>query len=172
MTQRSETGQNPPERNRSKPQEYPLADEFARLIFSLHVASSIIETYFSKTKYIKNLHRASMRDSLATATLHVQQLRAYTNEDVLETVSTLGIDVNTALSTIEHDLDELRKKYVGKRIAKRFRDEARGVVRPYKGNCTDAFFSREDGHYLFHASYDSDSDSEDMEQWEIAKCIE
>ena len=148
----------------SHPQEYPLADEFARLIFSLHVASSIIETYFSKTKFIKNLYRASMRDDLATATLHVQQLRSYINDDVLETISTLGIDFKAALLTIEHDLDDLRKKYVGTTIVKSFRDEERGVVRPYRGRCTDAFFSREDGHYLFHVSYDSDSDSEDMEQ--------
>ena len=156
----------------SRAQEYPLADQFARLIFSLHVASSVIETYFSKTKFIKRVHRASMRDELATATLHVQQLRAYMNDDVLETISNLGIDVNIALSTIEHDLEQLRKKYVGKSMAKNFKDETRGgVVRPYKGKCTDAFFSKEDGHYLFHVSYNSDSDSEDMEQWEISKCL-
>ena len=153
-------------------QRFPLADQFARLIFSLHVASSVIETYFSKTKFIKRVHRASLRDELATATLHVQQLRAYLNDDVLETISTLGIDVNIALSTLEHDIEELRAKYVGKSMAKNFKDEGRGgAVRPYKGRCTDVFYSKDDGHYLFHVSYNSDSDSEDMEQWEISKCI-
>ena len=32
--------------------EYPLAERFAMLVFSIHVSSSIIETYFSKTLYI------------------------------------------------------------------------------------------------------------------------
>ena len=45
-------------------------------------------------------------------------------------------------------------------------------MRPYRGRCTDTFFSREDGHYLCHVGYDSDSDSEDMEQWEIVNCVE
>ena len=58
-------------------------------------------------------------------------------------------------------------------MSKDFKDDDReGEVRPYKGSCTDAFYSQEDGHYLFHVSYDSDSDSEDMEQWEISKCLE
>ena len=159
-------------KDNNKPQQYPLADEYARLIFSLHVASSVIETYFSKTKFIKSLHRASLRDALSTATLHVQQLRSYLNEDVLETISTLGIDLNSALSTIEHDVGKLRDKYVGKRVSKNFKDARRGgVVRPYKGECTDVFFSKDDGHYLFHVSFDSDSDDEDMEEWEIKKYL-
>ena len=39
----------------------------------------------------------------------------------------------------------------------------------YKGRCTDVFYSRTEGQYLFHVVYDSDSDDEDYELWEIAK---
>ena len=128
--------------------KYALADRFARLVFSMHVASAIIETYFSKTKYIKNLHRASMRDSLSTATLHVQQLRSYMEEDVVEMISELDIDKNTALSHMEHDLDSLRDKYVNKKLSKRFQDDAAGgIVRPYKGTVSDVFYSKSEGHF-------------------------
>ena len=114
-----------------------------------------------------------MWDDLSSVSLHVQQLRRYMNEDMFETVSSLGIDLDMELSTIDHDLKELQSKYVGKRVSKDFNDVDRGGdVRPYKDSCTDAFYSREDGHYLFHVSYDSDSDSEDIEQWEISKCLE
>ena len=51
------------------------ANLFAQIVFSIHYVSSAIETYFSKTKYIKNKHRSSMTDELASATLHLQQLR-------------------------------------------------------------------------------------------------
>ena len=156
-------------KHNSKPTPYPLADEFARLVFSLHVASSVIETYFSKTKYIKSLHRASMRDSLSTATLHVQQLRSYMDPDVVETISTLDIDLTAALSTIEHDVERLREKYLDAEVSKNFHDEVLRQVRPYKGRCTDVFYSRTEGQYLFHVVYDSDSDDEDYELWEIAK---
>ena len=153
--------------------KYPLADRFARLVFSLHIASAIIETYFSKTKYIKNLHRSSMRDSLATATLHVQQLQSYMDSDVVQVIGDLDIDKTTALRCTERDLDKLREKYVNKLLHKRFQDEANpNLVRPYKGEVIDVFYSRDDGHYLFHVTYDSDSDDEDLEQWEVSEHID
>ena len=157
-----------------EPSKYPLAERFARLIFSLHIASAIIETYFSKTKYIKNLHRSSMRDSLSTATLHVQQLRPYMDDGVVETIKELDIDKIDALSCVEKNLDVLRDKYVNKRLSKRFRDDKhpQKIVRPYRGQVTDVWFSKTDGHYLFHVTYDSDSDDEEQEQWEVSQHID
>ena len=152
--------------------KYPLAEKFARLVFSLHLASAIIETYFSKTKYIKNLHRSTMRDSLSSATLHVQQLRPYMDEDVIEMIGDIDIDKVTALSCAEHDLHELREKYVNQVLTKRFQDDdAGGIVRPYKGTITDVYYDQQDGQHMFHVTYDSDSDDEDMEQWEVSTHI-
>ena len=114
-----------------------------------------------------------MRDSLSTATLHVQQLRSYLDDEVIEMITELDIDKNTALSCMEHDLDNLRDKYVNKRLAKRFQDDNNnGIVRPYKGTVSDVFYSKPEGHYLFHVIYDSDSDDEDMEQWEVVQHID
>ena len=44
---------------------HDLVYEFTRVVFAIHIASSIIETYFSKTKYIKNQYRASLCYSLS-----------------------------------------------------------------------------------------------------------
>ena len=42
---------------------------------------------------------------------------------------------------IEHVLDDLREKYVNKRVSERFQDnKAGGIVRPYKGEVTDESF--------------------------------
>ena len=64
---------------------------------------------------MKHLHPGTqllaVRDELVTTTLHVQQLRVYINDDVLETISTLEVHLDTALLTIKHGLDDLRKKY-------------------------------------------------------------
>lgn len=159
-------------KNNNKTSTYPLAERFARLVFSFHLTSSVIETYFSKTKYIKNLHRASMRDSLSSATLHLQQLRGYVDDEVIEIFSSLGIDLESALQRLESDLDDLREKYVSAKIAKPFMDNVRGEVRPYKGTVTDVHYSNSDGCYLFHVNYDSDSDDEDMEHWELKKYVQ
>lgn len=42
------------ERKKAGASKFPLCDEYAQLVFSVHIASAVIETYFSKTKYIKN----------------------------------------------------------------------------------------------------------------------
>ena len=67
--------------------DFPLANKFATIIFSLHLASSIIETYFSKTRYAKNKHRSRLSDDLASATLHIQQLQSYQDAETLESSS-------------------------------------------------------------------------------------
>ena len=151
--------------------KYPRAEKFARLVFSCHVTSSIIETYFSKTKYIKNVHRASMRDSLSSATLHLQQLRQYVNDECMELVKNMGIDGKAAFRTFENNIERLREKYCEKRVAKPFFDDTLKEVRDYLGTVLDVVFSREEGCFLFHVRYDSDSDDEDYEQWEVSKYI-
>ena len=156
---------------RNKKNDYALASRFARLVFSIHGSSSIIETYFSKTNYIKSLHRASMRDSLASATMHLQQMRPYKDDDVIETVDNLCIDTESALLRIENDLDEYRKKYLHARVSKPFRDESTGNVRPYKGTVNDVKWDNHEGCILFHVDYDSDDDVEDMEHWELKKYV-
>ena len=148
---------------------HPLTEEFARLVFSLHIASSIIETYFSKTKYIKNLHRSRLRDVLATMTLHLQQLRQLDCTDTLRNFSDYQLDLQSALNHLENDLNELRDKYDGARVSKPFVDDNTGLVRPYGGNVDEISWSAQDGCYLFHVVYDSDSDDEDMEHWEVKK---
>ena len=40
-------------------------------------------------------------------------------------------------------------------------------VRDFKGTVTSIEFSRAEGCHLFHVEYDSDSDDEDMELWEV-----
>ena len=100
------------------------------------------------------------------------QLRSYLDDDVVEMITELDIDKNTALSCLEYDLDNLREKYVNQRLAKRFQDDDKDVVRPYKGTVTDVFYEKADAHYLFHVTYDSDSDDEDLEQWEISEYID
>ena len=50
-------------------------------------------------------------------------------------------------------------------------DDDQGKVRPYLGTVTDVSYSRDDGCYLYHIDYDSDSDDEDMEQWELSTYI-
>ena len=151
--------------------KFVLAERFARLVFSIHGSSSIVETYFSKTTYIKNLYRASMRDSLSSATMHVQQLRAYEDDEVIETIERMGIDVSSALKRVEVDLDMNRKKYLSARVSKPFHDEATGNVRPYEGTVTAVTWDNDVGCILYHVDYDSDSDDEDMEHWELQKYV-
>ena len=77
----------------------------------------------------------------------------------------------TPLTHVESSLKELRKKYLGSKIAKPFFDDARQKVRNYSGEVTDVNFSREHGCYLFRTEYDSDSDVEEMELWELQQFI-
>ena len=64
----------------------------------------------------------------------------------------------------------MQKKYVDTRISRvsRVFDE-NGHERVYAGTINDVNWSRDNGCYLFHVSYDSDSDEEDLELWEVQK---
>ena len=147
---------------------HPYAEEFARLVFSLHVSSSVVESFFSKTKYTKSIHRNRLRDELSSATLHLQQLRAYYDAETLEPASRLNIDFQQALKRVENNLDDLREKYMNVEIQKHFQDDEDNI-RLFKGHVDDVYFNRSEGCFLFHINYDSDSDSEEMELWELKK---
>lgn len=150
---------------------FPLANTFATLVFSLHIASAVIESYFSKTRYCKNQYRARLRDELATATLHLQQLRVFYDVEVLQSGKSLSIDFAAALRRVENNLDDLRRKYLGVTVTKPFFDNTRHTVRDYSGEVTSVAWSPSSGCYLFRIEYDSDSDGEDMEHWELKKYI-
>ena len=155
----------------NKQPDYPFANCFAALIFSLHLASAIIESYFSKTKYIKNQYRSRLSDALASATLHLQQLRAYHDVQVLEPSSSMSMDFREALTYVENNLDDLRKKYLGARVMKPFFDEDQDATRDFGGDVVSVDWSAPEGCYLFRVTYDSDSDDEDMEYWELKKYL-
>ena len=156
----------------AKQPAHPLANNFAVLVFSLHAASAVIETYFSKTRYIKSIHRNRLSDGLSSDTMHLQQLRNYHDVEVLESSCDLSIDFTEALRRVEHDLDHFRNKYLGSRVRKPFYDEAVGDVRDYGGEVVSVEWSSREGCYLFGVDYDSDSDDEDMEHWELKKYLD
>ena len=159
------------ERDEGANPAYPLANDFATLVFSLHVASAIIETYFSRTKYAKNIYRSKLSDDLASATLHLQDLRDLHDIQILESSGDRTIDFRAAMTFIENGIKELRKKYLGSKVTKIFFDEDQQKLRNYSGEVTDVHFSREDGCYLFRTEYDNDNDVEEMELWELQKFI-
>ena len=53
---------------------FPLSSEFTQIVFVVKVSSADIETYFSRTKYMKNLYRSKLQDDLASATLQVSSV--------------------------------------------------------------------------------------------------
>ena len=87
--------------------------------------------------------------------------------EVLEPSSALTIDLQRSLTQIENSLDDLRRKYMGRRVRKLFHDIAINRVCDYFGQVTPVDFSSTSGCYLFHVMYDSDSDDEDMEHREL-----
>ena len=155
----------------SKLPDFPLANKFATLVFSLHIASSVIESYFSKTRYAKSLHRSKLDDTLASATLHLQQLRALRDNEVLETATALTIDFKQALTIVENSLEDLRRKYVDRRVSKPFFDNDLERVRDYEGKVVSVDFAHAEGCFLFQVQYDSDSDGEDLEHWELKRYV-
>ena len=112
-----------------------------------------------------------MSDTVASATLHLHQLRNYIDVENLQPSDSLVLDFKRALDYVENNLDDLRAKYIDRRIQKDFKDDSIDRVRTYKGTISSLMWSRDDGCYLFHVDYDSDSDTEDMELWEVKKYI-
>ena len=116
----------------------------------------------------KNQHRSRLRDELSSATLHLQQLHTLVDVDTLEPSDALVLDFDRALKYMENNLNDLKKKYIDKRICKLFTDTD-GNDRQYSGTIRSVGWSRAEGQYLFHVEYDSDSDEEDLYHWEVKK---
>ena len=108
-----------------------------------------------------------MRDELASATLHLQQLRSLVNVEGLQSSDSLVLDFIRAINHVENSLQDLQEKYLDTRIVRNFNED--GIERAYAGTINCVNWSRDEGCYLFHVSYDSDSDEEDLELWEVKK---
>ena len=66
--------------------------------------------------------------------------------------------MSAAWETHEGDEDDMRMKYVGKRVRKNF--EIRGEVVPYDGQIISIHYVQDPGRFMMHVNYD-DGDSED-----------
>ena len=89
-----------------------------------------------------------MSDDLASAILHIQQLRGYRHEEMLEDSQLLTIELQNALDHVENSLQDLREKYIDRRIKKPFMDETLGEVRDYGGVVTGVDFCPGRGRML------------------------
>ena len=120
---------------------------------------------------MRHIYRSKLSDDLSSATLHLQDLRDLHDIEVLESSGVRTLDLHQALRYVENGLDDLRNKYLGAKITKPFFDEAQQKVRGYAGEVTSIDFSTLHGCYLFRAEYESDSDTEEMELWELHQFI-
>ena len=147
--------------------DFSNADSFAQLVFCLHVASAIIETFFSKTKYIKSRSRMSMADKTVADVLTLSQVPA---PDDVENFppSAVSIDVTSASSRSENDLHVLRRKYLDRKVSRTFQVD--GDTVQYKGVIDRVFWEHETHRFLFHVSY-LDGDEEELELWQIRTFI-
>lgn len=138
---------------------YPNADNFAQLVFSIHVASAIIETFFSKTKYIKSRYRMSMSDKTVGDVLQLSQVPTPDNVEHVQR-SAVSIDVVSATERQENDLYVLRRKYIDRKVSRTF--DINGQTVQYRGVIDRVFWDHELRKFLFHVSY-SDGDEEELE---------
>ena len=60
---------------------------------------------------------------------------------------------------------------MNRRAKKPFHDGAVNRVRDYYGQVVSVEFPPTEGCYLFNVTYDSDSDDEDMEHWELQNYV-
>jgi hypothetical protein len=104
---------------------------------------------------------------VASATLHLQQLRTLVDVENLQTSDCLALDFMRAINHVENSLQDLQEKYLDTRIVRNFDED--GIERAYSGTINCVNWSGDDDCYLFHVAYDSDSDEEDLELWEVKK---
>ena len=149
--------------------QFALCDEFFRLVSSLHVSSAVIESLFSKTKYIKQKHRSSLSDETVSATMHLRDVPS----PPVEVLTDRNPDPFCAIRLSRQTQDDYREKYVGKEIQKSFVDpDGDGVdTKLYRGVITDVVRGESKGvhKWLMHVEYESDSDEEDLEEYEIKR---
>ena len=150
--------------------KFSWADKYARLVFSLHVASAIIETYFSKTKYIKSKTRMKMNDQTVALVLHLAQTPGPAPDKIEVLVANpVSIDTFSASTRIENDIQELQTKYLDKELYKLFKDKdgndvlSKGVVKKIE-------WVHEYRKFLFHVRYD-DGDEEDLYLYELRQHV-
>ena len=104
-----------------------------------------------------------MRDEVASAFLHVKETRDLVDNEVLQTSSGLGLDLERPCREVERNLLDVRKRYLNVKVVKPFVDGATGEVRPYTGHVEQVAWDINEGCYMFHVRYDDDGDEEDME---------
>ena len=126
----------------------------------------MIETYFSKTKYTKNKHRTRLNDESVAANLHLASTPDLIDDEKLLYSRGSRINPYAAWAASLKGKEALQKDYVGKRVSKNFCDDE-GNRRPYLGTVRYVHWVQSEAQYCMHVSYDSDSDSEDMEEWEL-----
>lgn len=154
---------------RASPLQNSMLFELAQLIFSLHAASAIIETFFSKTAYIKSKTRKSMKDSTVAKVLHVSQTPEPKDVEKLP-ADPISIDVTSASLRTENDLDSLREKYLGRKLKKSFKVEDdvghEGELISYIGTIDQIYWEMELHKFLFLVIYE-DGDKEELELWQV-----
>ena len=147
--------------------DFVNADSFAQLVFCIHVASAIIETFFSKTKYIKSRSRMSMGDKTVADVLTLSQVPALDDVENFPPCA-VSIDVTSASLRSENDLNVLRRKYIDRKVSRTFQVE--GDTVQYKGVIDRVFWEHETRKFLFHVSY-LDGDEEELELWQVRTFI-
>ena len=143
--------------------KYPVADLLACIVFSIHMASAIIETFFSKTSYIKSKTRKNLSDKRVSQVLHVSQTPPPVDVERLP-VNSISLDVTVAAKRQENDLDSLRNKYLDRKITREFNVNNRFTQ--YKGVVDQVYWEPEMRKFIFHVTYD-DGDGEELELWQI-----
>ena len=147
--------------------KYPVVFELAQLVFSLHMASAIIETFFSKTSYIKSKNRKSMSDDTVSDVLHVSQTPYPADVEKL-LPNAISIDVTVASLRKETDIDELREKYVDRKVRREFTID-NNIVQ-CSGVVSKVYWCTDLHKFLYLVTYE-DGDKEELELWQLRTFI-
>ena len=142
---------------------FTKTERYFRLVASLNVSSSVIKSYFSRTKYIKNKHRSLLTEKTVSATMNLREL----STPSVETLSSRDPDPYHAITLSQHSKNDYVRKYVDSEISKPFLDPDDGTKkRFFRGVITDVIRGEVNGtdKWLIHVQYDSDSDEEDLEE--------
>lgn len=138
------------------------AEDYGRVVFSLHVASAIIETFFSKTKYIQSKTRMRMLVSTIDSVMYLTQTPPNTDVERLmkEPVS---IDVSSAAIRTESDINDLERKYLHREVERNFvvdEDDEDQPEQMCTGVIDKIYWSHKCNRFLFHVTYEDDDEEE------------
>ena len=100
-----------------------------------------------------------------SATMHLREL----STPSVETLSSRDPDPYHAITLSQHSKNDYVRKYVDREISKPFLDPERF----FRGVITDVIRGEVNGtdKWLMHVQYDSDSDEEDLEEYEIKRYL-